>query len=157
MALISCNYLNWSLNGSIFKKVSKMIVFHWQQSLPIFSIFEHFEKTLDFERLYYPNHLTHMSSWGISKKILSISFIWYHVVPCVTTSLATNGSWKVGRLSADQIHWSLSSIFRPLWSIESCIESNRVGLPITPIPDWFFGTFAARIFWLVFFWNFTLS
>ena len=80
------------------------MVFHCQQNLPIFSIFEHFEKTLDFERLYYRNHLTHMSLWGISRKILSISFIWYLVVLFVTNSLVTNGLQKVGRLSADQIY-----------------------------------------------------
>ena len=42
------------------------------------------------------------------------------------------------------------AVYESNMPIESCIESNRVGLPITPIPDWFFGTFAARIFWLVF-------
>ena len=38
------------------------------------------------------------------------------------------------------------AVYESNMPIESCIKSNRVGLPITPIPDWFFGTFAARIF-----------
>ena len=38
------------------------------------------------------------------------------------------------------------AVYESNMPIESCIESNRVGLPITPIPDCFFGTFAARIF-----------
>ena len=29
------------------------------------------------------------------------------------------------------------AVYESNMSIESCIESNRVGLPITPIPDWF--------------------
>ena len=33
------------------------------------------------------------------------------------------------------------AVYESNMSIESCIESNRVGLPTTPIPDWFFGTF----------------
>ena len=37
------------------------------------------------------------------------------------------------------------AVYRSNMPIESCIESNRAGLPITPLPDWFFGTFAAKI------------
>ena len=58
------------------------MVFHCQQNLPIFSLFEHFEKTLDFERLYYPNHLTHKSLWGIGREIWFISFTLYLVALC---------------------------------------------------------------------------
>ena len=55
-----------------------------------------------------------MDLCGISRKILSISFIWYLVVLCVTNSLVTNGSTKVGRLLWWQKYWSFSSIFRTL-------------------------------------------
>ena len=42
---------------------------------------------LDFGRQYYPNNLTHIKLRGISGKKMSISFIWYLVVTCVTNSL----------------------------------------------------------------------
>ena len=61
------------------------------QKLPIFSIFCHFEKMLDFERLQQPNHLTHIDFWGISRKILSISFIgtlWFFLGPIVWSQMA---------------------------------------------------------------------
>ena len=69
--------------------------FYNLQKMIIFSILSHFEKMLDFERLLQPNHLDLL---GISKVILSISFFWCLVVLCMTNSLVTNGSQKVGRL-----------------------------------------------------------
>ena len=90
--LISCHYLNSSSNSIVLKKS-----FRNNRILPLAEIahFQHFlsfEKALDFRRLLQTNHFTHMALWGISRKILSISFIWYLVVLCVTNSLVTNGS-----------------------------------------------------------------
>ena len=46
---------------------------------------------LKFAGLWCPNYLTHGYSWGIIGKIISVAFIWYLVVICVTASLVKIG------------------------------------------------------------------
>ena len=46
----------------------------------------------NFAGLWCLNHVTHRDSWGIIGKIISIAFIWYLVVLCVTASLVTIAS-----------------------------------------------------------------
>ena len=48
----------------------------------------------NFARPWCRNHMTHRDSWGIIGKIISVAFIWYHVVLCVTASLVTITSLK---------------------------------------------------------------
>ena len=50
----------------------------------------------NFAGLWCLNHMTHRDSWGIIGKIISVAFIWYHVVLCVTTRLITIASRKSG-------------------------------------------------------------
>ena len=50
----------------------------------------------NFAGLWCPNYLTQGYSWGIIGKIISVAFIWYLVVLCVTDSLVTIASWKSG-------------------------------------------------------------
>ena len=102
--------------------------FHSLQKMIIFSILSHFEKILDFKRLLQPNHLDLL---GISRDILSISFFWCLVVLCMTNSLVTNGSQKVGRLWWWQKYWSFSSIFRTLRPLYACIHHSTRQLSMT--------------------------
>ena len=62
---------------------SKVMVFHLKKNLLNFSICEHLEKTLDFERLHYQNQLTHKSLWGIGRSQKDLVDI-FHSVPCGT-------------------------------------------------------------------------
>ena len=95
LALVSCQYPDFSRNGSHLKKSFRKVEFlHWVKLVN----FHHFlllEKMPDFERLQYPNHWTHRKLRGISVKIMSISFIWYLVVHCMTTGLVTGMLWKL--------------------------------------------------------------
>ena len=50
----------------------------------------------NFAGLWCPNYLTQGYSWGIIGKIISVAFIWYLAVLCVTASLVTIASWKSG-------------------------------------------------------------
>ena len=71
-------------------------VFSASEKGAFFSISVYFGIMPNFAGLWCPNHLTHRDSWGIIKKIISVAFIWYLVVLCVTTSLVTIASWKSG-------------------------------------------------------------
>ena len=55
------------------------------------------------------------------------------------------GPWHLTRFILDVGRVHEGFVYESNMPIESCIESNRAGLPITPLPDWFFGTFAAKI------------
>ena len=57
---------------------------------------DYFGKMLNFAMLWCPNHLTRRHSWGIIGKIISVAFIWYLVVLCMTVSLVTIASLKSG-------------------------------------------------------------
>ena len=59
LALVTWYYPNLSKNGSRLKKSVKKIEFCFWAKLVNFQHFQLFEKMLDFERLQYPNHLTH--------------------------------------------------------------------------------------------------
>ena len=61
-----------------------------------FSVSFYFGNMPNFAGLWCPNHLTHRDSWGIIGKIISVAFIWYLVVLCVTASLVTIASLKSG-------------------------------------------------------------
>ena len=50
----------------------------------------------NFAELLCPNRLTHRDSWGIIGKIISVAFIWYLEVFCVTAGLVTIASLKSG-------------------------------------------------------------
>ena len=121
--LVSC-YLNWSKNGSFLKKVSQKQGFHRLLNMPIFSIFEHFEKLLDFERLRQPNHMTYSEPQGISGKIRSISFIWLPLVPSVTNGLDTVRVRKTGLiLNMPEIR-SISSSYVLYASSQACCSAR---------------------------------
>ena len=72
MALVSPQYHFFSKNGSRSKKSVIKVDFGPWKSLCFFSVFE---KMLDFDSVWYPNHLTHIKTKGYIGKILSISFI----------------------------------------------------------------------------------
>ena len=78
---------------------------------------------LDFERLQYPNYLTHRKLRGISGKIMSISFIWCLVVACVTTGLVTGLPSKLDsscRKISSQREKTDFHVLRLLWWIFIC-------------------------------------
>ena len=62
----------------------------------IFRASVYFGNMPNFAGLWCPNHLTHRDSRGIIRKILSVAFIWYFVVLCVTARLVTITSLKSG-------------------------------------------------------------
>ena len=66
------------------------------KKVQFFSVSLYFGKMPNFAGLWCPNRSTHRDSWGIIGKIISIAFIWYLVVLCVTASLVTIASWKSG-------------------------------------------------------------
>ena len=83
--------------GQLFeKKVCQKQVFSACEKGAFFSVSVYFGNMPNFAGLWCPNHLTHRDSWGIIGKIISIVFIWYLVVLCVTASLVTIASWKSG-------------------------------------------------------------
>ena len=61
-------------NGSHLKKSVGKVKFLCWAKLVNFQHFQLFLKMREFERLWYPNHLTHKKLGGISGKIKSISF-----------------------------------------------------------------------------------
>ena len=79
-----------------WKNGSQKQVFRACEKGAFFSVSVYFGKMPNFAGLWCPNRLTHRDSWGIIGKIISIAFIWYLVVLCVTTSLVTIASWKSG-------------------------------------------------------------
>ena len=76
LPLVSCINLHQFLNGSLWKKLTQKLTFSSEQKQSTSSIFENFEKMLDFERLYYLNHLIYSkdSVERFCRKIMSISF-----------------------------------------------------------------------------------
>ena len=81
---------------AFWKKVCQKQVFSACEKGAFFSVSVYFGNMPNFAGLWCPNHLTHRDSWGIIGKIISIAFIWYLVVLCVTASLVTITSWKSG-------------------------------------------------------------
>ena len=81
---------------AFWKKVCQKQVFSACEKGAFFSVSVYFGNMPNFAGLWCPNHLTHRDSWGIIGKIISIAFIWYLVVLCVTASLVTIASWKSG-------------------------------------------------------------
>ena len=96
VAIWSCFHekiFEWQLFG---KKCAKESFFSACEKGAFFSISVYFGNMPNFAGLWCPNHLTHRDSWGIIGKIISVAFIWYLVVLCVTASLVTIASWKSG-------------------------------------------------------------
>ena len=89
----SLSVLEWQL---FEKKVRPKQVFSACEKGAFFSVSFYFGNMPNFAGLWCPNHLTHRDSWGIIGKIISVAFIWYLVVLCVTASLVTIASWKSG-------------------------------------------------------------
>ena len=81
---------------AFWKKVYPKKVFSACEKGAFFSVSVYFGNMPNFAGLWCPNRLTHRDSWGIIGKIISIAFIWYLVVLCVTASLVTIASWKSG-------------------------------------------------------------
>ena len=79
-----------------WKKVSEKQVSSAYEKGAFFSVSVYPGNMPNFAGLWCPNHLTHRDSWGIIGKIISVAFIWYLVVLCVTASLVTITSWKSG-------------------------------------------------------------
>ena len=96
MALVSCVYLNLPLNNSLSKRSDQKVEFHRFLKMVTFQQFWPSWKNAWLWMAVVPNRLAYSKVWGVSGKIISISFIWYLVVVCVTTSLVTRTSWKVG-------------------------------------------------------------
>ena len=71
-------------------------VFSACEKSEFFSVSVYFGNMPNFAGLWCLNHLTHKDSMGIIGKIISVAFIWYLVVICVTASLVTIGSLKSG-------------------------------------------------------------
>ena len=76
--------------------MSKKLVFWDQEKGPFFSNFDYFAKTPDFVRLWWPHQLTYNNPQGISRKTMSISFIWYQLFWIGALDEAYVASWKSG-------------------------------------------------------------
>ena len=82
-----------SSNDSFLKKKcakNKFLVL--VKKVHFFSVSVYFGNMPNFAGLWCPNHLTYRDSWGIIGKIISVAFIGYLVVLCVTASLVTIAS-----------------------------------------------------------------
>ena len=75
---------------------NKFLVFIVSQKGAFFGVLVYFGNVPNFAGLWCPNRLTHRNSWVIIGKIISVAFIWYLVVLCVTASLVTIASLKSG-------------------------------------------------------------
>ena len=81
---------------AFLKKVRQKEIFTACEKGAFFSVSVYFGNMPNFARLWCLNHLTHRDSWGIIGKIISVAFIWYLAVLCVSASLVTIASWKSG-------------------------------------------------------------
>ena len=88
--LVSCYYLHWSKNHGHLKKSVQKQRFHRLLIMPIFSIFEHFEKSLTLKG--YSCYISHLHGlMGCSQNDLVHNiFHSYLVVLSRVTSLITN-------------------------------------------------------------------
>ena len=96
-----CSWFHGKISLSLqmtafWKKVCQKQVFCACENGAFFSLLDFFGKMPNFAGLWCPNYLTQGYSWGIIGKIISVAFIWYLVVLCVTDSLVTIASWKSG-------------------------------------------------------------
>ena len=96
-----CSWFHGKISLSLqmtafWKKVCQKQVFCACENGAFFSLLDFFGKKPNFAGLWCPNYLTQGHSWGIIGKIISVAFIWYLVVLCVTESLVTIASWKSG-------------------------------------------------------------
>ena len=108
LPLVSCKNLHY---GNLMKKTDPKIDFQrWALSGQSPAFLRFFKKCLTLRGAVIFNHPTYTKLMGICRKIISISVIWYRLVPCVITGLITNSSGKVGHL------WSTpKSSFLSMW------------------------------------------
>ena len=85
-----------SIYHRLLKKSDQKVEFQSFLKMVTFQQFWPFWKNALLWMAVAPNRLAYSKVCGVSGKIISISFIWYLVVLCVTTSLVTRTSWKVG-------------------------------------------------------------
>ena len=81
---------------AFWKKMTKKLVFGDQEKGPLFSHFQYFAKMPVFVRLLWPHQLTYNNLQGISRKTMSISFIWYQLFWIGASDEAYVTSWKSG-------------------------------------------------------------
>ena len=74
----------------------------------------------NFAGLWCPNYLTQGYSWGIIGKIISVAFIWYLVVLCVTAILVTITSLKSGLILS-----SLKMLISVMSNKAAALDSNQ--------------------------------